>query len=272
MQDRQFRVLQERAQIVAGEMRPAADDAQIERLGDPEIAGEILRRHRLLEPIDVVILELAAHLDRDIGAPAHVDVDHDLDRGAERLAHAPHIGEIGVAIVNMRDLHLDRGEALRDVALRLLDHAVAAEAAEAAAAIDRDLGAEMPPQPMERQIGPLADRVPQRDVDRRDRHHPGRVGGAPELAPDRLDRGGVAPLEQRHHRLLEAHRDGAQRRRQHVEIAHAGDAACGLDLDHQDVARRRHLGLGEMRRVDPGHAERRHAHVCYRHVGHRPSS
>src|SRR5258708_37089881 len=143
-------------------MRLAADDAQVVRAGNPEMAGEILGRHRLLEPVDVVVLELAAHLDGDIGAPAHIDVDQDLDLGAERLAHAPDIDEVGMTVMDMRDLHLDRGEALGDVAPRLLDHAVAAEAAPAAAAVDRDLRAEVSPQAGERHTGTLSDRIPPR--------------------------------------------------------------------------------------------------------------
>jgi hypothetical protein len=39
----------------------AADDAQVERLRDAAIAGEIVGQHRLLEPVDVVVFELAAH-------------------------------------------------------------------------------------------------------------------------------------------------------------------------------------------------------------------
>ena len=75
-------------------MRLAADDAHVERLGDAHVAGEVVGQHRLLQPVDVVFLELAAHLDRDVGAPAHVDVDHDLDVGPDRLAHAPHIVDV----------------------------------------------------------------------------------------------------------------------------------------------------------------------------------
>ena len=51
----------------------------------------------------------------------------------------------------MGDLHLDRLEALSDVTLGFLDHAVAAAAAPAAAAVGRDLGAVMTPEAMQRE-------------------------------------------------------------------------------------------------------------------------
>ena len=59
LQDGQTGVFEERSQIIPGEMTFATDDPQVERGGNPQIAGEIIRQHRLLEPIDVVILELS---------------------------------------------------------------------------------------------------------------------------------------------------------------------------------------------------------------------
>ena len=88
-------LFEERLEIEAGEMGLAADDAQVERLGDAQIAGEVVGHHRLLQPVDVVVLEFAAHLDGDVGGPAHVDVDHDGDVRPDRFAHAPHVVEIG---------------------------------------------------------------------------------------------------------------------------------------------------------------------------------
>ena len=97
----------------------AADDAQVKRLRDAAIAGEIVGQHRFLEPIDVVVLELAAHLDRDVRAPALVHVDHNVDVPPDRRAHAPHVGKVGRKVVHMGDLHLDRLEALRTRFARL---------------------------------------------------------------------------------------------------------------------------------------------------------
>ena len=58
--------------------------------------------------------------------------------GPERLAHPAHIVEVLRECVNMRDLHLDRRVALLDEMQRLLDHPVAAGAAETARTVGRD--------------------------------------------------------------------------------------------------------------------------------------
>ena len=127
--------------------------------------------------------------------------------GPDRLAHAPDVVEIGGEIGGVRDLHLDRLVAALLVVQRLGDHAVAAGAAEAAAAVGRQLRAEMPPQPMQRQLGALAERVPQRDVERRHRHGGDAAaavgdGRAPQILPDRLDRGRVLADDARDDRFL----------------------------------------------------------------------
>ncbi len=83
--DGQQRIFEKRLEIETGEMRLAADDAQIERLRDAQIAGEIVRHHRLFEPVHVIVLKFAAHLNGDVGGPAHIDVDHDVDVRARAL-------------------------------------------------------------------------------------------------------------------------------------------------------------------------------------------
>ena len=123
-------------------MRLAADDAQVERLGDAQIAGEIVGRHRLLQPVHVVVLKFSAHLDGDVGGPAHVDVDHDGDVRSHRLAHTLDVIEVGGEVGGVGDLHLDRLVAALFVVQRLGDHAVAAGAAEAAAAVSGQLACE----------------------------------------------------------------------------------------------------------------------------------
>ena len=141
-------------------MRLPADDAEVERFGDAKVAGEIIGHHRLLEPIDVILLKFPPHLDGDVGGPTHVHVDHDVDVGAERLAHAPDVGEVGVQIADVGNLHLDCLVAPVLEVQGLGDHAVAAAAAETAAAVSRQLRATMAPQPMQRQLRPLAERIP----------------------------------------------------------------------------------------------------------------
>src|SRR6202012_4917334 len=99
--------------------------------------GKRYRHPRLLEPVDAIVLEFAAHLDGDVGGPAHVDVDHDGDVRAERFAHAAHIVEIGGKTADMRNLLFDRTVAALFIIERLGDHAVAARIAETARAIGR---------------------------------------------------------------------------------------------------------------------------------------
>jgi len=52
-------ILEKRLEIEAGEMRFAADDAQVERLGDAQVAGEVVGRYRS-SASTVVVLEFAA--------------------------------------------------------------------------------------------------------------------------------------------------------------------------------------------------------------------
>ncbi len=258
----------------SGKVRLAADDAQIECVADTHIAGEIVGDHRLLQPIDVVFLEFPAHLDRGVGVPAHVDVDHDLDVRAERLAHPPDVGKVGVAVVDVRDLHLDGAKSLLDEVPGFFDHPVAAEHAPAAAAVGRDLRPVVAPQPMQRHPGALAHRVPQSDVDGGDRHHgdaaaPRGVGGPPQVAPDRLDGGRVLAEHARRQRLVDAGGDGAQHRGgQQVEVAHADDPACRLHFQHQQIAMGGKLAGGEHRVVGPRHPGEGHAQLADGHVGH----
>ena len=172
----------------------------------------------------------------------------------------------------MRDLHLDRLVALLHEVQRLLDHAVAAGAAETARAVDRDLRAIMAPQPVQRQAGALAHRIPQRDVDRRHRHR-GDAAAAighrrrPQIAPDRLDRGGVLALHARDDALVETGRDRLHAGAEHEQITHAGDATGGFDLANENVARRAQRMALEPGVVGPGQAQHRHAHVANRHIG-----
>jgi hypothetical protein len=78
-----------------------------------------------------------AVLDRDVGGPADVHIDHDVDVQPQRLPHALDVIEVGREIGGVRDLHLDRLVAALFVVQRSGDHAVAAGAAEAAGAIGR---------------------------------------------------------------------------------------------------------------------------------------
>ena len=175
--------------------------------------------------------------------------------------------------VGVRHLHLDRLVAARLVVQRLRDHAVAARAAEAAAAVGRDLRAHVAPQPVQRQVGALADRVPQRDVERRLRHGDDAAaavghGRLPDVLPDAFDRGRVLADHARDDGFLERGVDGAQPRPEREQVAHADDAALGLDLEHQQIARVAEGVALEPRRLGPRHAQDRRADGGDGHVGH----
>ena len=88
-------------------MRLAPDNAHGQHLGNAHVTLEIIRRDRLLEPVNVIGRNLAANLDCNIGAPALVDIYHDRDVGSERFTHAPHIVDVALRVVRVRDLHLD---------------------------------------------------------------------------------------------------------------------------------------------------------------------
>ena len=131
----------------------------------------------------------------------------------------------------------------------------------------------MAPQPMQRHVGALADGVPQRDVERRHRHGDDAAavvgdGALPEIVPDALDRGGVLADHVRQDGLLQRRDDGLQARPEREQVAHADDAALGLDLEHQEIARVAEGVALEPRRVRPRHAQHGGADGLDGHVGH----
>src|SRR5690606_1969397 len=139
-------------QIVAGEVRLATDDTKVQRLRDADIALEVFRPNRLFEPVDIVLFELAAHLDRGVCRPGHVDVDHDIDVGSDGIAHLPHVLDIGTGVVEMPHLHLDRPISLPDIGLGFFGHSVATKATPAAATVYRHFAPVVAPEPVQRQL------------------------------------------------------------------------------------------------------------------------
>jgi hypothetical protein len=131
-------------------MALAAHDPGLERRGDAPVAGEIVSHHRLLQPVGVELVDAMAGLDGGVGVPAHVDVDHDLDAVAHRLAHCLDVLDVFAPRPDVRDLHLDRLQALRGELPGAGDHAVAAEATKATRAVGRHLGACCSPQAKQR--------------------------------------------------------------------------------------------------------------------------
>ena len=85
----------------------AADDAGLQCGSDALIAVEVFAHDGLFQPIGIDLVDVVAGLDGRIGGPAHVHVDHDLDIGAERLAHGVDIAHVLAPRPDVRDLHLD---------------------------------------------------------------------------------------------------------------------------------------------------------------------
>ena len=154
---------------------------------------------------------------------------------------------------------------------RLGDHAVPAGAAEASAAIDGNARAEVSPEPVERQPRTLAERIPQRDVERRHGHGDDAaaiVGRrcAPKVVPDGLDRGRILADDARNDRLLQRRCDGAQARPEGEEIAHADNAGLRLHFEHKETAGIPERMTLEPRRIRPRHPQERGANGRNGHV------
>src|SRR5580704_13989609 len=131
----------------------------------------------------------------------------------------------------------------------------------------------MAPQPVQRQLGRFAQRIPQRDVERRHRHGGDaaaaeRDGGLPQILPDRLDRAGILADDARDDHFVEAGDDGSDAGPEQEQIAHAGDATFCLDIDHQEVAGVAESVALEPRRLRPRHAQHGGADGCDGYVAH----
>ena len=113
---------------------------------------------------------------------------------------------------------------------------------------------------MQRQLGGLAEHVPQRNVERRLCHGGDAAaaesdGRLPQILPDLLDRAGVLADDPRDDDLLQAGDDRLDARAEQEQITHAGDAALGLDVEHQKIAAGAEGMAFEPRRLRPRHPQ-----------------
>ena len=226
----------------------AGRDRGVELAGQVGVADGVPGVERLLDPDQVVLLELTAHPAGAGAVPLLVGVDHE-GRVTEVLAHRRDAGEVE-APVGLADLDLDAGDARLEGGRGLLLHLLEGGLEEAAGGVvDPARVAVRAEQLGQRQVGALGLEVPQGDVEGRDRL--GRDAGP-------ADRG-AGP----HQRLvdlrdvvrvladgdlgdlLEVRELRLATRTLGVGEAHARQALLGRDLDEQQH------GLGE-RLLPPG--------------------
>ena len=164
------------AEVVAGELALAGRDRHCGGAAYLGEAGLIVGRHRLLEPVEVAVLDHPAERLRLRHRPRAVGVGHQLHVGAERLARGAHPrrGAMRLA-VHHADAHLDGAEpALRHVAEQLLADAGLVGPAPRGVR-GHALGAAPAEQAPDGRAERFAEEVPERDVDagdRRDREAP----------------------------------------------------------------------------------------------------
>ena len=75
------------AKAVEADFGLVAGDRRGERVGDHGTAVDVVGPDRLLDPVELIGLECAAHLDREGRAPRAVDVGHQFRLRTERPAH-----------------------------------------------------------------------------------------------------------------------------------------------------------------------------------------
>ena len=237
----------------------------------------IVGRHRLLEPGEVEVFQLAAEPDRMVCGEAAAGVAHQRHAGPDRLAHG---GDPLDVFFHMRlpDPHLHTAEAFGDVAGGFLRQLVGRRRQpQAGAGIDRDAVARGAQQVGDRLAERLALGIPQRGVDAgesEDRH--ALVAEEVELAPHPLPEAlGVADIFAQEGRL-----QAVDHRAQHLDApsaqgeqeALAGDADVGVDEDQYganavvtDAARV--AGRTVERHLDEDCPEIGDAHACLTPVG-----
>ena len=244
--------LEQVAELVQREGVLAAGDGDAAVALEGGVALQVVRNHRLFEPAQVERLEQRQHPLGVVERPAHVGVGHDVDAGADRLAHGAHQIEVALHAFGAVDrapaeAQLHGAVAGVLVAARFRRELVERRAVQAAG-VDRN--APLGPaaeQAVDRLAGGLAEHVPERDVDRADRDHaealaaPGH-GLAVHVLPEELDVPRILADEQRRQVAIDDRLGHVRRQR---GVADADVAAVGEHLDDQPAVERerRHRGL-----------------------------
>ena len=207
---------------------------------DPGQALVVVAGGDVLQPEQADLLGPPADIDRLLGAPALIDVAHQLDVGADGIAHHPHAADFlrrrRVAGQGHLGFHLDKPlvhQPARGGGGLLVGQAPA----QRSAGIGRHPIAHPAEQLPQRLFQRVALDVPQRQVDRRQRQQEDAggaaivAGGEAQLAGDRLDAQRVVADDQRAEFV---HRD-AQRTGHRAAVERQADPLDpGIGLDAQD--------------------------------------
>ena len=146
----------------------AAGHRRGQRIGDAREPWKVIVRRHVLPPVEVDVLEPPADVDRLMHAPALIDVAHQVDVRADRLAHQARALDLARrrGVARQRELHLHLPEALLHQRRRRLHHVLQRERAhQRAARIGRHALAQAAEQRGQRLVERLALDVPQRHVD-----------------------------------------------------------------------------------------------------------
>ena len=249
--DVQRPALEQVLEVEARELALARGDGDGRRATHLGLAGMIVRRHRLLEPGDIVRLELPGELDGGRDLERAVRVDHQLDAGPEptagRLHPAHALGDREPVVAD--HAHLGGGETLGRVARKLRLGLVAGRPAAAGIAPHR--AAHRTKRLVERNAERLRLHVPHRDVDAGNRLHDDAAASAfiglrhPTLERRRAARAVVHLLVDAlgEHRLLAddlrrelVRDDGRDDRRAPERRTDAREPAVGLDTNERRIA------------------------------------
>ena len=206
------------------------------------MAGDVVGRHRLLEPVQVHRLQGASQPERVPDIEALVGVRHQPNVGADGVADR--LGALDILLpARLAEPHLHGAEALFQELFRLGNELVPrAREPEPAAVIGRHGVAAGAEQAVDRLAERLAARIPERHVERREREErhalvADEVHLGPELVPEALDPVRILADE----RLAKHGRHRLQRRqmpgRQREQMALARHVRIGIDED-QHIADR----------------------------------
>ena len=184
--------LYQRAEAVAGVFGLTGGDRRVERGGERGVAGHVIRRHRLLEPVEADRLQRAAESERMPDIEPLVRIRHQPDIGADGVADR--LGALDILLpARLAEPHLHGAEALLEEGLRLGDELVPrAREPEPAAVIGRHGVAAGAEQAVDWLAERLAARIPERHVERREREQrhalvADEVHLGPEPVPDAFD-------------------------------------------------------------------------------------